>query len=253
MLFNYKKLASLQKYSDMFAKMIAALFFLFFSPVLFAVNSIDKYALPDILNNNVSLTGKNFTIIQKPIKFNEERLALTRQYRLEHYGIKNKSIEIQPRIIVLHWTCALNLQGVYNVFYSSTLPSDRADIQKGGKLNVSAHFLVDRDGTIYQLMPTNWMARHTIGLNDSAIGIENMGGIDDHEDLTLAQVNSNIYLVHYLKKQYPSIKYLIGHYEYGDFRATKLWLEKNNNYFTTKTDPGKKFMFLIRKSLNNGP
>jgi len=89
------------------------------------------------------------------------------------------------------------------------------------------------------------MARYTIGLNDAAIGIENMGGIDDHEDLTMAQVNANIYLIYYLKKQYPQIKYLIGHYEYGDFRSTELWLEKNANYFTTKTDPGKKFMFLM--------
>jgi len=243
MLFDYKKLVRLQKYLNI------VVFFWFFSPILFAANGIDKYTLPDILNNNTPLYSKNFTIIQKPIKFDKERIALTQQYRLEHYGIKDKSITIQPRIIVLHWTCALNLQGVYNTFYSAALSGDRTDIQKGGKLNVSAHFLVDRDGAIYQLMPTNLMARHTIGLNDSAIGIENMGGVDNHEDLTMAQVNANVCLIHYLKKQYPGIKYLIGHYEYGDFRDTKLWLERNNNYFTAKTDPGKKFMFLVRKSL----
>ena len=32
---------------------------------------------------------------------------------------------------------------------------------------------VDRDGTICRLMPETWMARHVIGLNYSAIGIEN--------------------------------------------------------------------------------
>ena len=127
----------------------AILFALFFSSALFAANSIDKYALPDVLSNNTISSGKSFAIIQKPIKFDAERraqsaerIALTRQYRLEHYGIKGKSIVIQPRVIVLHWTCALNLQGVYNTFYSAALSSSRSDIQSGGKLNVSAHFLV---------------------------------------------------------------------------------------------------------------
>jgi len=31
---------------------------------------------------------------------------------------------------------------------------------------------VDRDGTVYRLMPENWMARHCIGLNHVAIGVE---------------------------------------------------------------------------------
>ena len=121
--------------------------------------------------------------------------------------------------------------------------------KRGGNLNVSAHFLVDRDGTIYQLMPTNRMARHTIGLNNIAIGIENVGGVDDKEDLTQAQIDANVHLVQYLKTQYPNITYLIGHYEYGEFRDTNLWQEKDKNYFTHKTDPGEKFMYQVRKKL----
>jgi len=249
MLFDYKKLIISHNYSNVLVRAITICFVLFFSSILFAANSIDKYAISDVLNNNTLPFNGNFTIIQKPIKFDEERIALTRQYRLEHYGIRGKSITIKPLVIVLHWTCIENFKSVYNMFYPATLPSSRNDIQSGGKLNVSAHFLVDRNGTIYQLMPTNWMARHTIGLNDSAIGIENIGGVNDQEDLTKAQANANIYLIHYLKGQYPQIKYLIGHYEYGDFRSTKLWLEKNNNYFTNKKDPGEKFMLLVRKSL----
>ena len=35
---------------------------------------------------------------------------------------------------------------------------------------------MDRDGAVYRLMPETWMARHTIGLNRVAIGIENVGG-----------------------------------------------------------------------------
>ena len=178
-------------------------------------------------------------------------MELTRQYRFKHYGINAKSIKIKPRMIVLHWTCT-NFQDAYDIFYPAVL-RNRIDINKGGDLNVSAHFLVDRDGKIYQLMPTNWMARHTIGLNNIAIGIENVGGVGDIENLTQAQVDTNIYLIRGLKKQYPDIKYLIGHYEYGKLRNTKLWQEKNSDYFTDKKDPGEKFMRLVRNGLKNPP
>ena len=37
-----------------------------------------------------------------------------------------------------------------------------------------AHFIIDRDGTIYQLVRLNLMCRHTVGLNWAAIGIEHV-------------------------------------------------------------------------------
>ena len=48
-----------------------------------------------------------------------------------------------------------------------------ADTLNMGELpGTCAHYLVDKDGTIYQLVPTSVRCRHTIGLNDQAIGIE---------------------------------------------------------------------------------
>ncbi|BCA94639.1 hypothetical protein TUM19329_10000 [Legionella antarctica] len=44
-------------------------------------------------------------IHQKPIQFNKERITLTRDYQLTHYGIDSKSIDIEPKMIVVHWTC----------------------------------------------------------------------------------------------------------------------------------------------------
>ena len=38
-----------------------------------------------------------------------------------------------------------------------------------------AHFIVDRDGTIHQLVRLKWMCRHTVGLNHVAFGIEHVG------------------------------------------------------------------------------
>lgn len=194
--------------------------------------------------------GKPFTIIQKPILFNSERIQLTQQYRKQHYGIENPSIIIHPEMIVLHWTAVNNFKESYQAFYPTKLVG-RSDIASASELNVSAHYLVDRDGTIYQLMPDNWMGRHVIGLNNIAIGIENVGGAGGKEDLTTQQVLANAYLVCMLKQKYPTIKYLIGHYEYLQFRHSPLWLEKDPNYFTLKTDPGGKFMSQVRMRVKN--
>jgi len=91
------------------------------------------------------------------------------------------------------------------------------------------------------------MARHVIGLNHYAIGIENVGGIDSKDDLTEAQTKANAFLVCYLKKKYPEIKYVIGHNEYLNFKNTPLWLEKDPNYQTDKDDPGPDFLRRVMK------
>jgi len=89
-------------------------------------------------------------------------------------------------------------------------------------------------------------------LNYSSIGIENIGGKGNKtEDLTPAQLRANIALVRYLKAKYPTIKYLIGHYEYRQMEGTSLWLEKDKGYRTVKNDPGKKFMRDVRKSVRD--
>ena len=196
-----------------------------------------------------NLFTKN-SIIQKPIKFTKKREDLTKEYIKKHYGLTVKDIKIEPIAIVLHWTAVPTLQKSFKRMEAETLPNDRADIAKASSLNVSAHYLVDRDGTIYQLMPDNMMARHVIGINYSSIGIENVGGKDNKkEDLTQAQVIANAKLIKYLRFKYPKIEYLIGHYEYEKMQKTGMWLEKDKNYRTKKVDPGKKFMKAVRKKV----
>ena len=160
-------------------------------------------------------------IHQKPIQFDDERIKLTRQYQLTHYGIISKSIAIEPQMIVLHWTCIASLKVTHRVFNPPALPANSSRRKElPDDLNVSSHFLVDKDGTIYQLMPEKWMARHVIGLNHYAIGIENIGGIDGRDDLTEEQVKANAFLVCYLKKKYPKINHVIGHNEYLNYKNT---------------------------------
>lgn len=189
-------------------------------------------------------------IIDKPIDFGDKRVAMTKSYIQTHYGLKVEDITIEPKIIVLHWTADNDFNRSFERLKPEELFSDRKDIASAGALNVSSQFMVDRNGTIYQLMSENKMARHVIGLNYSSIGVENVGGRDNKaEDLTPAQVKANIALVKYLKQKYPQIIYLIGHHEYRTMEKTPLWLEKDAGYRTAKNDPGVKFMSEVREGV----
>lgn len=186
-------------------------------------------------------------IVQQPIEFNAKRIQLTQEYQKKHYGIDSESINIEPKMIVLHWTCIDDLKATLRVFYPSEFPANSPRLKElPDTLNVSTHYLVDRDGTIYQLMPDHIMARHVIGLNHYAIGIENIGGVDSKDDLTQAQAESNAYLVCHLKKKYPEIEYVIGHQDYLKFKKSKLWLEKDPNYQTDKFDPSTAFVNKVK-------
>lgn len=188
--------------------------------------------------------GTSKRIVDKPIIFDEERIQLTKEYLSTRYGIEQDNPTIVPKMIVLHWTVIPTLQQSFEAFYQPELPS-RPDIATASSLNVSSQFLVDLDGTIYRLMPETTMARHVIGLNHVAIGVENVGGTND-VPLTKAQIKANIKLVQYLSKKYP-IEYLIGHYEYTHFEGHEFWLEVDEGYRTKKTDPGEDFMAAVKK------
>ena len=196
---------------------------------------------------NLSLQA--IEIVQKPIVFDEVRKTLTLGYIKDHYGISTDSITIVPKIVVIHHTASNSFTTSFNRFVSPTLPHDRADIANASQLNVSAHYLIDQNGTIYQLMPETTMARHVIGLNYSAIGIENVGGQNFEDNLTNAQLKANIALIEYLQKKYPTLEYLIGHYEYRCFERSPLWLERDSAYRTVKHDPSKEFMQKIKKGI----
>jgi beta-N-acetylhexosaminidase len=210
----------------------------------------DVEIIPTQNLHDIELTS--IEIINKPITFKKSRIDMTKKYIKKHYGLKVKNIEIIPKIIVLHWTADMSFEKSFKRLKAQKLFSDRKDIAKASSLNVSAHFLVDRDGTIYSLMPDNWMARHVIGLNYSSIGVENVGGQGNKkEDLTSAQLEANIKLVRHLKEKYPTITHLIGHHEYRDLEGTELWLEKDKGYRTQKSDPGDKFMSDVRDAVTD--
>jgi N-acetyl-anhydromuramyl-L-alanine amidase AmpD len=188
-------------------------------------------------------------IHDRPISFSADRVSATQRYIADHYGESPEDISIVPRIIVLHWTAIDGFEETFAVFDREELGGSRPGLAGAGNVNVSIQFVVDRDGSIYRLMPETWMARHCIGLNYSAIGVENVGGGHGIDNLTDEQIEANIRLVRYLVRKYPTIRYLIGHMEYLEFEGHPLWLELDESYRTEKIDPGDRFMTAVRAAV----
>lgn len=183
-------------------------------------------------------------IFPKDLPFSDTRKELTVAYRAAHTG--GGGLEIEPTGIVLHWTGGATMESAWATFAPTTL-SGRADVAAGGSLNVSAHFLIDRDGSIYRLMPDTWMARHCIGLNHTSIGVENVGD-GGTWPLTPAQVAANAELIRYLVTKHP-ITWLIGHHEYRKMEGTPYFVETDPTYRTVKVDPGDAFMTEVRAAV----
>ena len=189
--------------------------------------------------------AQTFRIFEKPILFDEEREALSLEYLKNRHGIEKEKASIEPTMVVVHWTAVPTLEATFDVFNPVQL-GGRPELTTASNLNVSAHFLVDRDGTIFRLLPDTIFARHTIGLNYTAIGIENIGGPD--APLTKLQLKSNAALIRHLHKKH-NLTYVIGHHEYYAFQGSDVWKETDPDYLTQKQDPGDKFMKKLRKEL----
>lgn len=189
----------------------------------------------------------SINIVDKPITWNTEREQLSLEYMEKRHGIEASKAEIDPKIIVIHWTVVPTMEKSFEVFNRVELPNSRTGIKTASRLNVSAHFLVDRDGTIYRLLPETTFARHVIGLNHCSIGIENVAD-GERLPLTEAQFRANKKLVDYLSKKY-NIAYLIGHDQYEQFRGHPLWKETDPNYLTEKTDVGPEFIDRLHGSI----
>ena len=109
-------------------------------------------------------------IVVKPIPFGPARLAETRAYAGRHYHLDTWRLR-RPRVIVEHYTASDSFASAY-----STFASNAANL--GELPGVCAHYVIDTDGTIYRLVPTSIICRHTVGLNWTAIGIEHVGTSD---------------------------------------------------------------------------
>lgn len=204
----------------------------------------------DFYNQNIA----TINIISKPIKYDAQRKFLTSIYRENHTGDCDHRrdgvetcVRIKPRMIVIHMTDINDLKNSFEAMNEPIISENRTDLIKRNydRINVSAHFLIDKEGTIYQLMPENYMARHAMGVNHLSIGIENVGL--NKEEPTKKQIESNIKLIKYLKSKYD-IEEIISHSEISDFKNTTYFVEKIDNFFRDK-DCGDRIIKEIRSEM----
>ena len=213
--------------------------------MIYSLKSIFLFGL--ILFSGFSY-AQTFRTFNKPVVFDAERKKLSIEYLRDRHGIIQDSATIVPRMIVLHWTAIATLEQSFDAMNPTILPGSRKGIAGASSLNVAAQFLVDRDGMIFRQLPETAFARHVIGLNYCAIGVENVGG--SNALLTEEQLDANEALIRYLKKKY-NIEYVIGHHEYQSFIGHPLFKETDPNYLTVKSDPGDEFMIKIRERIKD--
>lgn len=147
-------------------------------------------------------------IVWKPIPFGAERRAQTEAYSIRHYGLHTWRL-VHPRVIVEHYTANDSFSATWNTF-----ASDAPDPELGGPPGDCAHFVIDRDGTIYQLVPLTTMCRHTVGLNWTAIGIELVGTSDASILDNPRQLDASLRLTLWLTARFHiSLPNVIGHAE----------------------------------------
>jgi len=146
-------------------------------------------------------------VIWKPIPYGPSRKAEMAAYAKKHYGIH--SWRLHPKVIVEHYTGSNSFSAAWNTFAANT-----PDPELGELPGTCAHFIVDRDGRIYQLVRLGVMCRHTVGLNYVAIGIEHVG-TSDHEILhDKKQLAASLSLTAWLHSRFHiKIRNVVGGYD----------------------------------------
>jgi len=144
----------------------------------------------------------------KPIPFGAQRRAETARYAERHYGLDTWRLQ-HPRVVVEHYTASTSFSSAWNTF-----ANDAPDAELHERPGTCAHFVIDRDGTIYQLVALTTICRHTVGLNWTAIGIEHVGTSDASILQNPRQLSASLRLTLWLMHRYGiSLPNVIGHNE----------------------------------------
>src|SRR4051812_36250308 len=147
-------------------------------------------------------------VVSKPIPFGAQRRAETGQYAQRHYGLHTWRLT-HAHVIVEHYTASTSFSSAWNTF-----ASDAPDAELHERPGTCAHFVIDSDGTIYQLVPLTIICRHTVGLNWTAIGIEHVGTSDASILSSPREMRSSLALTLWLMQRYRiSLPNVIGHSE----------------------------------------
>ena len=147
-------------------------------------------------------------VIQKRIPFGKKRRREMAGYSKRHYGKREWRLK-NPKVIVQHYSVTPTIAALYNTFRT-----DQPDPEFNELPNVCAHFGVARSGKIFQFVSLDNRCRHTVGLNQTSIGIEHVG-YSDHEVLSNPkQMRGSLKLTRWLRCRFDiRIRNVIGHNE----------------------------------------
>jgi beta-N-acetylhexosaminidase len=147
-------------------------------------------------------------ITWKAIPYGADRKAQMRRYSRRHYGLFRHWL-IDPKVIVVHYTASTTFSSAWNTFAANA-----PDPELRERPGVCTHFIVDTDGTIYQLVPLGTMCRHTVGLNHTSIGIEHVGTSDEQVLGNRRMMRASVRLTRWLRcREGIAIRDVIGHNE----------------------------------------
>jgi beta-N-acetylhexosaminidase len=147
-------------------------------------------------------------IVQSPIPYPAKRKREMAAYAKRHYGKRGFRLQ-DPKVIVEHYTANTSYSATWNTF-----AADVADVELHELPGTCSHFVIDTDGTIHQLVPLTIMCRHTVGLNDTAIGIEHVGTSDGAVMGNKRQLRASLKLTRWLQARYGiATDDVIGHSE----------------------------------------
>jgi N-acetylmuramoyl-L-alanine amidase len=162
---------------------------------------------------SVTLAAAKPPVVWKPIPFGDKRKSQMAAYSKRHYGQHTWRLR-DPKVIIEHYTAGTSFSSAWNTF--------AANSPHNGELpGTCAHFIIDRDGTIYQLVPLWIRCRHAVGMNYTSIGIEHVGTSDQMVLGDRAQMHSSLRLTLWLMSRFHiNIGNVIGHREslYSPYR-----------------------------------
>ena len=217
-----------------------------------------------------------------------ETIELVETYLKNAYNKTEKMFLVNPKMIVVH---SMSLGDLKRSLIESGFLDKKFSwfVSKRGDLPLGAHFMIEKDGTIYCLAPPRNnkanidysksghypMKRHVLEGNPWAIGIENIvprvENIMDKEtpekekklvfsNLRNPQIKANAKLVRWLKTNKKSISHIFGHHQFGknDFRKklnkNKLLLPTitvDGKHTSNRFDVGDEVLQKIRDKINN--
>ncbi len=172
--------------------------------------------MKDVIKIRLILLGL-FFVMSLPMAWSQTKLKTID--KTVHFGMHqctNRKVDV----VIVH--------SVFNASEGDKYDVDLV-IKQFSHYRVSSHYLIGRDGTIYQLVKEKNISYHAghsqlpdgrTGLNSCSIGIELITSNEDAP--TDAQTNSLVALVKDIKNRYK-IKYVLRHSDIAPGRKTDPW------------------------------